>query len=272
MRAFKKRRLGRTNLMVTELGFGAMNIPDVMEGEETLRKALELGINFIDTARVYSGSEYLIGKVIEGRRRESFIIATKTPRRSRDGALNDLDKSLKSLGIDKIDLYQLHDVSPVDWNQVMGKEGALEGLKEAREQGLIDHIGLTSHTVEALEKAVDSGEFETVLLKYSPFERETMRIISLAKERDVGVIVMKPLGGLGMPATLRGYETHLDPKTLLRYVLSNPAISVVIPGVRFPWEVEENVALAKSYEPMASEEIGLCDDEADALLGKMAMR
>ncbi|MFQ5924555.1 MAG: aldo/keto reductase [Dehalococcoidia bacterium] len=272
MRPFEKRRLGRTDLMVTELGFGAMNIPDVREGEETLGKALELGINFIDTARIYRGSEYLIGKVIEGRRRDSFIIATKTPRRSRDGALNDLDKSLKTLGIGKIDLYQLHDVSPVDWNQVMGKEGAVEGLKEAREQGLIDHIGLTSHTLEVLEKALDSGEFETVLLKYSPFERETRRIISRAKERDVGVIVMKPLGGLGMPATLRGYETPLDPETLLRYVLSNPSISVVIPGARFPWEVEENVALARSYEPMASEEIGRVDDEADALLGKMAIR
>lgn len=258
--------------MVTELGFGAMNIPDVEEGEETLRRALELGINFIDSARAYRGSEYLIAKVIAGRRRDGFIMATKTPKRSGDGALNDIDKSLKTLGIDKIDLYQLHDVGLAEWNQIMGKDGALEGLKEARARGLIDHIGLTSHTVEILERALECGDFETLQLRYNPFERGAREVISRARERDIGVIVMKPFGGLGMPATLKGYETSLKVKTLLRYLLSHPDISVVIPGVRFPWEVEENVALAQSHEPMSTVEISRCDEEAEALLGKMAMR
>ena len=272
MRGLRKRRLGRTNLLVTELGFGAMNIPDVEEGEETLRRALELGINFIDTARAYHGSEYLIARAIEGRARDSFIIASKTPKRTRDGALNDIDASLRVLGIDKIDLYQLHDVSPTEWDEVMGEGGAVEGLKEARERGLIEHIGVSSHTVAVLERAVESGEFEAVQLRYNPFEREAREVIASARERDIGVIVMKPFGGLGMPATLKGYETWLKVKTLLHYLLSHPDISVVIPGVRFPREVEENVALAHSYQPMSAAEIGECDREADALLVKMAMR
>ena len=272
MGELRKRRLGITGLMVSELGFGAMNIPDVAEGEETLRRALDLGINFIDTARAYRGSEYLIGRVIEKRERDSFIVASKTPSRSRDGALNDIDKSLKNLGVDRIDLYQLHDVSLADWDRVTSEDGALEGLKEAKEQGLIDHIGLTSHTIEVLDRAVDSEEFETIQLRYNPFEREARHVVSLARERDIGIIVMKPLGGLGMPATLRGYQTPLNPKTMLRYALSNPSISVVIPGVRFPLEVEDNVALAASYEPMAPAEISSCDEEADALQAKMAMR
>jgi len=258
--------------MVSELGFGAMNIPDVAEGEETLRRALDLGINFIDTARAYRGSEYLIGGVIDRRERDSFIVASKTTSRSRDGAQNDVDKSLRNLRVDKIDLYQLHDVSLADWDRVISDNGALEGLKEAKKKGLIEHIGLTSHTMEVLERAIASEEFETVQLKYNPFERETGRIVSLAQEEDIGVIVMKPFGGLGMPATLRAYQTPVNPKTMLRYALSNPSISVVIPGVRFPWEVEDNVALAASYEPMSPSEIGSCDGEADALQAKMAMR
>jgi len=270
MGELKKRRLGRTGLMVSELSFGAMNIPDVAEGEETLHCALALGINFIDTARAYRGSEYMVGNA--NQKRNSFIIATKTTSRIRDGVLNDIEKSLRNLRVDSIDLYQLHDVGLVDWERVMGKDGALGGLREAREQGLIHHIGLTSHTIEVLERAVDSGEFETIQLRYNPFEREARRVISLAKQMDVGVIVMKPFGGLGMPATLRGYETPLNPKMLLRYVLSNPSISAAMPGVRFPWEVEENVALARSYEPMTADEISRCDEEADALLAKMAMR
>lgn len=272
MAELRKRRLGRTGLMVSELGFGAMNIPDVAEGEETLRRALDLGINFIDTARAYQGSEYLIGRVIEQRERDSLIIASKTPSRSRDGALNDIDKSLRNLLVDRIDIYQLHDVSLAGWDRAVSENGALEGLKEAKALGVIDHIGLTSHTIEVLEKAIDSGEFETIQLKYNSFERGTRRIIALAQERDIGIIVMKPFGGLGMPATLRGYETRLNPRTMLRYALSNPSISVVIPGVRFPGEVEENVALAQSYEPMAPAEIRSCDDEADAVQAKMALR
>jgi len=272
MAEIKKRKLGRTGLMVSELGFGAMNIPDVAEGEETLHRALALGINFIDTARVYKGSEYLVGNVIEKRKRNSFIIATKTTSRIRDGVLNDIEKSLRNLRISSIDLYQLHDVSPADWERVTSEDGALGGLREARRQGLIHHIGLTSHTIEVLERAIDSGEFETIQLRYNPLEREARRVISLAKERDIGVIVMKPFGGLGMPATLRGYETLLSPKVLLRYALTNPSISVAIPGVRFPWEVEENVALARSYEPMTADEISRYNDEADALHAKMAMR
>ena len=101
MSGLGKRALGRTLLMATELGFGVMNIPDVEKGEETLCRALDLGITFIDTARAYKGSEFLIGKVIAKRRRDSFIIATKTISRGRDGTLNDIEKSLRNLGIDR---------------------------------------------------------------------------------------------------------------------------------------------------------------------------
>jgi len=270
VKEIKKRRLGRTNLMVTELGFGAMNIPEVREGEKTLERALDLGVNFIDTARAYPNSEYIIGQVMRARadQRSTLYVATKTLNRTRDGALRDIDRSLQHLCLEKIALYQLHDVSREDWYWVMSQGGALQGLKEARERGLIDYIGLSSHSVDVLEEVVASGEFDTVLLMYSPFNRETERTILHAQERDIGVIVMKAMGGSGMLGTLSSSEhkTALNPKTLLRYALSNPHISVVISGMKFPREVEENVELALSYEPMTEIEKGFYNKEADSLL------
>ncbi len=174
MPEIKQRRLGRTNLMVPELGLGAMDTPRVVEGEETLHLALDLGIRFIDTAREYSGSEQLIGQVIHARGSKGFHIATKTFHRDSDGAQYDVDRSVRTLGVDKIDLYQLHDVStPEHWEAVMSEGGALAGLKIARELGLIDYIGVSCHSLEALEKAITCGEFDTVMLEYSAFYPQT---------------------------------------------------------------------------------------------------
>jgi predicted aldo/keto reductase-like oxidoreductase len=272
MREIKKRKLGRTNLLVTELGFGAMDITEGAEGRQTLARALDLGINYIDTARVYPNSEYTIGQVMKDRReqRHTVCVASKTLNRTRDGALRDLEGSLKHLSFDRIDLYQLAAVGREDWEQIMGKGGALQGLKEARENGIIDYIGISSHSVNVLQEAIASGEFDTVLLMYSPFNRETGSVISLAKETNIGVVVMKAMGGSGMLGTLRSSEqkTALTPPTLLRYALSNPDVSVVLSGMRFSWEVEENVELALSYEPVTEAEKSLFHKKADSLFSQ----
>ena len=272
MPEIKKRRLGNTDLMVTELGLGAMDTPQVTEGEETLHRALDLGINFIDTAREYSGSEYLIGQVIRARKGKGFHIATKTMSRGRDGSQHDVDRSLGLLGIDSIDLYQLHDVSTHEaWDAVMRDDGALMGLQIAKVRGLIDHIGISSHSLDVLEKAITCGEFDTVMLEYSAFFRETEGLIALSRQRNVGVIAMRPLGGSGRMSSLRtqmesaNYEALLTPTMLLRYVLSNPDISVAIPGVRYPSRVHENVDLALSYEPLDETELQACVREAKQL-------
>ena len=146
MPSLNHRRLGRTNLLVSELGLGAMDTPQSDQGEETLHLALDLGINFIDTARIYQGSEYLIGKVIRAREDKSFHIASKTINRTRDGAQYDVDRSLRLLGLDSIALYQLDDVSTLeDWQVVMSEEGALAGLQAARERGLDGPIRISCH-------------------------------------------------------------------------------------------------------------------------------
>lgn len=277
-----RRRLGRSELMVTELGLGAMDTPQSAEGDATLAAAIDGGINFIDTAREYEGSEYLIGRAVRAIQTDArgnsvknsvrnFMVASKTFSHTLDGSQRDVDKSLSMLGVDRIDLYQLHDIStPEAWHEVQQEDGALAGLQIAKYRGLIDHIGISSHSIEVLRAVITSGEFAAVMLEYSAFAPETVSLIELAIEHDVGVIVMRPLGGSGRTSAIRGridggYDGPLTPANLLRYVLSNPGVSVAIPGARYPSRIEQNVATATSYAPMDAAEMRTLEAEAAQL-------
>jgi aryl-alcohol dehydrogenase-like predicted oxidoreductase len=274
MTQLRTRPLGRTGLLITELGFGAASVADVREGEETLLRAFSLGINFVETGRCYKGSEHLIGRALQrlGRNGGGVHVASKTLKRSRDGALADLETSLRHLGLPKVDIYQLNSVGEQAWRQVMAKGGALDGLKEARERGLVDYIGISSHRVEILRRAVESQEFDTIQTKYSPFETAGETLIRLAQERDIGVIAMKPLGGFGMLGWLKSspHARFLNATALLRYALSNRCLSAVIPGMRFPWEVEENVAVATSYRRLRPAQRQRLCKRAQAFLAEAA--
>lgn len=250
----KKRRLGRTGLLVSEIGIGAAHVTGVAEVEETLFRAFSLGINFVETGRAYGESEYLIGRALRrlGDEAVAVRIASKTLKRTRDGALADLERSLSHLGLSAVDVYQLNDVGEEAWEQVMARGGALAGLQEAREQGIVRFIGITSHSADVLRRAVTSGQFDTIEAAYNPFDRRGEAVIRLAHRKDIGVIGMKPFGGFGMLGSLKGSEwgQALNARALLRYCLSNQCLSVTIPGMRFVREVEENVGLAAAYEPM----------------------
>lgn len=258
MAGLNHRPLGRTGLVVAELGLGAMDTPHSPEAVQTVTTALDLGIDFIDTAREYEGSEHLLGEVIRRRGGKDFAVASKTFSHSISGSQYDIDRSLKVLGVEHIDLYQLHDIStPQSWDEVMRDDGALAGLKTAQYRGLIGHIGISSHDLEIVEMAITCGEFETVMIEYSAFFPQTAPLITLAAHHEVGVIVMRPLGGSGRTSTMRGRIATgdagvLTPANLLRYVLSNPGVSVAIPGARYPSRVVENVATATSYTQLSA--------------------
>jgi aryl-alcohol dehydrogenase-like predicted oxidoreductase len=271
MTTLQQRRLGRTGLMVAELGLGAMDTPGSPERIETIEAALDLGIEFIDTAREYAGSEALLGEVIRARGGKDFFVASKTFSRSIHGSQWDVDNSLRVLGVEQIDLYQLHDVTtPEAWREVMQEDGALEGLKVAQYRGLIRHIGVSTHSLDVAREIILSGEFDTVMLEYSAFYPDSAPLIELAAEQDVGVIVMRPLGGSGRTSTMRGniaagYDGILTPANLLRYVLSNPGVSVAIPGASYPSRIHENVATVSDYEPMDAAERRALEEAAAAL-------
>jgi predicted aldo/keto reductase-like oxidoreductase len=253
------RTLGKTGLRVSVVGFGGIKLPDVSEEQAgaALQRALDLGINFIDTARNYGDSEHKIGLVLR-ERREECVVATKTIAREADGAMRDLETSLRELQTDRLDLWQLHNVMDRDlWERVTRHDGALAAARRARAEGLVDHVGISIHrSLYVMREAIQSGEFETILVLYNPLDEEGVAangILGLAHEHGVGVIIMKPLSGGALLLPLDDQEREeryrasggewFDPivRGSLRYVLSHPAVDVVIPGMRSVREVEENV-------------------------------
>jgi len=268
----RKRRLGRTGLFVSEVGVGGANLTADDAGEEALLTAFALGVSFVETGRIYKGSEYLIGGALAQAPRKSEVhVASKTLARSRDGALSDLERSLQHLRLQAIDVYQLGDVGAGDWPQVMSEDGALQGLQEARRQGMVRFIGISSHSLRVLRPAIESGEFDTVQVKWGAFHPGSAGLIDLAYSRDIGVIGMKPFGGLGMFGSLKGseFEKTLSAAVLLRYALANPSLSVCIPGVRHSKEVRENVGVATSSTPLSAADRMQIVERATAFLKAM---
>jgi predicted aldo/keto reductase-like oxidoreductase len=258
------RALGKTGLNVSVVGFGGIKLPDVSEEQAcaVLHRALDLGVNFIDTARNYKDSEHKIGLVLKERRDECYI-ATKTTARDADGAMRDLETSLRELQTGRLDLWQLHNVMDRGlWERVTRPDGALVAAKRARSEGLVDHIGISIHrSLHVMREAIRSGEFETILLLYNPLDEEGVAangILDLAHEQGLGVIIMKALSGGALALVLGDEERNekyrasgdqwFDPivRGSLRYVLSHPAVDVVIPGMRSLREVEEDVLVGDS--------------------------
>ena len=239
------RALGQTGLNISRLGFGGIPIQRIdAEGTRVLmHRLLEAGVNYIDTARGYTVSEEYLGYGLEGIR-EHFVLATKSMARTRDAMAADIDTSLRNLRTDHIDLYQVHNPSPAQLEQITAPGGALEALLEARAAGKIGHIGLTAHAREVFEKALTLPWVKTIMFPYNIVENQGEALISACAERGVGFICMKPLAGGAIE----------DASLALRYVCANPAVSVVIPGMASPAELEQNLAAVTDTAPLTAEE------------------
>lgn len=239
------RILGKTGLKISTLGFGGIPIQRIdADGTRVLMEHLvEEGINFIDTARGYTVSEGYLGYALEGIR-EKFVIATKSMARTRDAMAADIETSLQNLKTGYIDLYQCHNPSLAQLEQICGEGGALEALTEAKSSGKIRHIGLTAHSLEVFEKALELPWVETIMFPYNIVESQGTGLIEKCAEKNVGFIVMKPLAG-----------GAIDDATLaLRYVCSNPHISVVIPGMAELKEIRQNAAAVADTTPLTEAE------------------
>lgn len=260
----RKRILGRTGLEVAEVGFGGIPIQRV--NAETTKKmleaSLEAGMNFIDSARGYTISEALIGKAIEGKR-DQWIIATKSTARDYEAMKADVEISLKNLRTDYIDLYQFHFVKTEEQLElILSEEGAFKALLEAKEAGKIKHVGITSHSADILKIALEKDCFETIQFPYNPVETQGEGIFELAKEKNVGVIVMKPIAG----GAIRQGEVSI------KYVLNNPNITVAIPGMDSIEQVEKNSRVAKEDLTLTSEELDIIKDIKKELDGGFCRR
>ena len=239
------RILGKTGLKISRMGFGGIPIQRIdAEGtKELMHRLRDAGVNFIDTARGYTVSEEYLGYALEGIRQD-FVIATKSMARTKEAMAADIDISLKNLRTDYIDLYQIHNATPEQLQQVVAPGGALEALLEARDAGKIGHIGLTSHSLDTFKLALDMPWVETFMFPYNIVETQAEKLIAEAARRNIGFIDMKPLaGGAIENATLA-----------LRYICANDNVTVVIPGMADPKELEQNLAAVSDTRPITPEE------------------
>ena len=223
------RILGKTGIEISRLGFGGIPIQKI-DAEGTKKLIYDLikeGVTFIDTARAYTVSEEFLGYALDGVR-EKFVLATKSMARTRDLMAKDIDISLKNLRTDYIDLYQIHNPSPKDFDAVMANGGALEALLEAKASGKIGHIGITLYSVE------------TIMFPYNIVETQGESLIAKCQEKNIGFICMKPLAGGAID----------DPITAMRFIVSNQNVTVVIPGMADSSEISQNASVVSDTSPL----------------------
>ena len=206
----KYRRMGRTGWQISEVSLGGAYLmgtdPDRAQEStsEVVRRALELGINYIDTAPLYGKSEELLGGALEGVA-EHFYVATKVgfdPQNfdyRRDSVLWSIERSLQRLHIPKLGTAQIHEVNLAGWERIMEPGGTLEGLREAQKRGLCEKIGITGRAIPLLAKLAGTGEFDTMLVyhDYHPCSQRAARaVIPSAAAHDMGLVIATPLAGL----------------------------------------------------------------------------
>ena len=262
------RDLGRTGFRVGLFSLGGQAAVEQPDNEAVavpiVERALDLGVNYIDTSARYGGearwSERYVGQVMKRRRREAFL-ATKTHDRSRDGSLRLLEKSLRLLETDHVDLWQLHAMSTMaDVEAVFARGGAIEAFEKAREEKLVRFLGITGHSdPDVLAAAIRRFPFDNVLMAVNaadphhlPFQKT---LLPLAVEKGMGIVGMK------IPARGRLLAALTMPEAV-RYVLSLP-VSTVIVGVDSIAQLEENVATARGFTPLQAPQLAALERKAE---------
>ncbi len=256
------RRLGRTDLLISEIGLGGSPPPP----EPVFREAIEMGVNYVDTSSVYShgNSERLIGRVLKGRR-DRFHIATKYHfaegwQDTREDLIREAEGSLSRLGTDHVDVLLVHNVSSPD---VPGHEEVLAAFETLKRDGKIRYTGLSCHVdpVRVLTPAVQSGHYDMVTVAYNAYSGTQVgeeklfddyleasgigKLLALAREKDVGVVAMKTMAG-GQRQNLAAFLTEgvSLPQAKLKWVLGNDAVSAVITEMFTFDMLRENLAVS----------------------------
>ena len=282
--AMPVRNLGKTGYKVGIFSLGGQAALEKSNNFDAavpiIERALDLGVNYIDTSSIYGGperwSEQYVGRVMKIRRQDAFL-ATKTKERTREGSLRMIEKSLTLLNTDHIDLWQLHDIGlPEDVNAVFAKGGAMEALLEMQQQKVVRFLGVTGHyRPEALIDAVNRHPFDTILMSLNAADSHihsfTDQLLPLVVEKQMGIIGMK------VPARGRLLSTWTPPpleqqqhswegsaiamrpgvmnmREAMNFVLSHP-VSTVIIGCDNIAQLEENVQIAREFTPLSQSQM-----------------
>ena len=249
-----KRKLGKTGVAVTILGLGGEGVLRTQGYEKQayslINRAIDLGINYFESARAYADSETYYGLALKERRKELFL-NSKSHARDKKGALLHLHETLRNMQTDYLDLWQIHDVrTEEDMQEIFSSQGALAAFVEARDKGLVRFIGITGHhDPEILKQCIEQFNFDTVLLPINPAEPHHQSFIEsvlpLARKKKMGIIAMK-VYWRGFATKIPGVSS-LEP--FLRFALSHPVSTAVI-GCDNIEQLEENVRFASSFKPM----------------------
>lgn len=266
------RKLGKTGYDVSIFSLGGQGSLETQGSEKNsikiIQKAYELGINYFDTSPIYGPSEDYYGKALKGFRKNIFL-ASKTDKRDRDGALKDIENSLKRLNTDYLDLWQIHHLeNNKEVNQVAGKNGALEAIIEMKEQGVVKHCGLTGHEdPNILLNMMSKHDFDTVLCPINAADVHMKPsfiadLIPVAQEKNMGIIGMKVFsqGFIFHPKGIR------DSGEALRYALNIDGVSTIIVGHDTVEQLEKNVEVAKNYNQLQFEDMSLIENKTKKYL------
>ncbi|MDX9972592.1 MAG: aldo/keto reductase [FCB group bacterium] len=266
------RVLGRTGEKVSLLGVGGYHIGIVPKAESVriIRTAIDEGVNFLDNSWSYTNgkSEEYMGAALKDGYRDKVFLMTKHDGRDRKTAQEHLETSLRRLDLDMIDLWQFHEIVQPDDPEKIYTQGAIEFALEAQKQGKIRYIGFTGHRKPAfLNEMIDRGfAWDTVQMPENPFdphyESFQKEVLPKALERNMGVIAMKTQAGGGLPKT--GAVTVAE---CLRYAMTLP-VSVVVSGMDSLAKLKENLATAKSFQPMNGEEVTALLERTQTLAAK----
>jgi len=260
------RPLGRIRFEVSIVGLGAQRIADQpMEPsavDRLIGEALDNGLNYIDTARGYGDSEDKLGRALAGKRHKVFLV-TKTRSATREGALRDVQESLRRLRTDYVDCVHIHNIARddrfPDLNAALSEDGVLGGLLEAKKKGMMRHIGCTAHLRPGRVLPVfATGAIELFMCTINFVERHIYnfeeRVLPEAAKRGIAVAAMKVLGGpdRGPQPRLASPEDYRD---TLRYVWSLPQVAVAVIGIRNNQELRQALAAARDFQPLAAAEM-----------------
>lgn len=254
----EKRNLGRTKFDASIMGLGGEGLLRSQgkdkEAYLLINKALDLGINFFDSARSYDGSEEYYGKALRERRKDVFL-TSKSKERSKKGALKDLEETLRNMKTDHLDLWQVHDVGDrKTMEAVFAPGGAIEAFIEAKQKGYTRFIGVGGHDDPGvIRECLDRFDFDTVHVPVNPAEASCKSFLEdtmpVAAEKNVGIIGMK-IYVHGFTSKLTFYTSM---EAFFRYALSQPIATAVI-GCDSREQLEQNVYFARSFKTMDWEE------------------
>ncbi len=263
-----RRKLGKTGHMSSIVIFGAAAFRKVsqVEAEAAISLAIEHGINHFDVAPAYGQAERRLGPWM-GKHHKEVFLACKTAERSKTKAWDSIKRSLETLRVDYFDLYQFHGVDDLETLYIiLGNSGALEAVLEAREQGLVRHIGITGHRPSVLVEALNRFDFETVLF---PLNRviaarrndhsDFASLIDIARQKGVGTIAIKAIAKQPWEAKMHTYSTWYEPfdeqadiDKSLWYTLSHDITTTALPADLSLWPAV--IDAAKRFKPLSPQE------------------